>query len=61
MCFVIALSPQVSRDDPVVVRHEIEIKRRVSNGESYKCDGIPMDSLITAAARALAPGDPSVD
>src|SRR2546425_5325759 len=25
---------------------------------SYKCDGIPMDSLITAAARALAAGDP---
>jgi hypothetical protein len=26
--------------------------------ESYKCDGIPMDALITAAARALAAGDP---
>src|SRR5436853_943478 len=25
---------------------------------SDKCDGIPMDSLITAAARALATGDP---
>src|SRR5436190_2765159 len=25
---------------------------------SYKCGGIPMDSLITAAARALAAGDP---
>src|SRR5436309_15981409 len=25
---------------------------------SYKCDGIPMDSLITTAARALAAGDP---
>src|SRR5215470_7985611 len=25
---------------------------------SYKCGGIPMDSLITAAARALAKGDP---
>src|SRR5258708_22340166 len=34
------------------------IKRRVSNDGSYKCDGIPMDSLITAAARALAAGDP---
>src|ERR1700692_772085 len=33
-------------------------KRRASNGGSYKCDGIPMDSLITAAARALAAGDP---
>src|ERR1700754_234873 len=28
------------------------------NGESDKCGGIPMDSLITAAARALARGDP---
>jgi len=26
--------------------------------ESDNCDGIPMDSLITAAARALAAGDP---
>src|SRR5450631_3045630 len=33
-------------------------KRRVSNGGSDKCVGIPMDSLITAAARALAAGDP---
>ena len=31
---------------------------RISNGESDKCVGIPMDSLITAAARALAAGDP---
>jgi hypothetical protein len=28
------------------------------NGGSDKCDGIPMDSLITAAARALAAGEP---
>src|SRR6266581_3189189 len=28
------------------------------NSGSDKCDGIPMDSLITAAARALAAGDP---
>src|ERR1700752_104379 len=28
------------------------------NGGSDKCGGIPMDSLITAAARALAAGDP---
>src|SRR5215510_14424688 len=34
------------------------IERRVSNGGSDKCGGIPMDSLITAAARALAAGDP---
>jgi hypothetical protein len=33
-------------------------KRLVSNEGSYKCDGIRMDSLITAAARALAAGDP---
>src|SRR6202051_3395747 len=33
-------------------------KRRASNGGSDKCDGIPTDSLITAAARALAAGDP---
>src|ERR1700730_18416375 len=33
-------------------------KHRASNGGSDKCDGIPMDSLITAAARALAVGDP---
>src|SRR5712671_4024461 len=30
----------------------------IDRGGSYKCDGIPMDSLITAAARALASGDP---
>src|SRR6202795_816494 len=33
-------------------------KRRASNGGRDKCAGIPMDSLITAAARALAAGDP---
>src|SRR5277367_3877373 len=32
--------------------------RRISKGGSYKCDGIPMDSVISAAARALAAGDP---
>jgi hypothetical protein len=32
---------------------------RASNDEREKCDGIPKDSLITAAARALAAGDPS--
>src|SRR3546814_16950778 len=30
---------------------------RHRQGGSDKCDGIPMDSLITAAARALAAGD----
>src|SRR5277367_2441799 len=29
----------------------------ISKGESDKCDGIPMDSLIAAAALALAAGD----
>jgi hypothetical protein len=36
----------------LVVGHEIHL-HQVSNGGSYKCDGIPMDSLITAAARRL--------
>jgi hypothetical protein len=40
-----------------VVDREIEWDR-ASNGESYKCGRIPMDSLITAAARTLATGDP---
>src|SRR5262245_41717875 len=31
---------------------------RYLNGGSNKCDAIPMDSMITAAARALAKGDP---
>jgi len=31
---------------------------RASNGGSDKCGGIQVDSLITAAARALAAGDP---
>src|SRR4029079_2385022 len=31
---------------------------RPPSGASDKCDGISMDSLITAAARALATGDP---
>src|SRR5712664_637102 len=39
----------------VVVRW---IRTGASNGGSDKCGGIPMDSLITAAARALAVGDP---
>src|SRR5436190_5258507 len=33
------------------------LKGRISNGGSYKCGGISMDSLITAAAGALATGD----
>src|SRR5262245_24229341 len=37
-------------------RDELRAGNRDSG--SYKCDGIPMDSMITAAARALASGDP---
>src|SRR5262245_6268152 len=42
---------------PSVGRREID-RRWLSKDGSYKCGGIPMDSLITAAARALARGDP---
>src|ERR1700719_1826884 len=66
MCFVIALVSFLRVS--LVVRsvldttcfvggREIDLSCRVSNGESYKCVGIRMDSLITAAARALAAGD----
>src|SRR5258708_11460473 len=64
LCVVIALllflwmSFIVSRYDLVVVGHEIDSSGQASNDGSDKCDGIPMDSLITAAARALAAGDP---
>src|SRR5271166_5168212 len=46
-----------SRYDVLVVGREID-EHRASNGGSDKCGGIPTDSLITAAARALAAGDP---
>src|SRR5262245_19207959 len=42
---------------PSVGRREID-RRWLSKDGSYKCGGIRMDSLITAAARALARGDP---
>ena len=67
MCFVIALvsflrvsfvARSVLDTACFVDGREIDLSRRVSNGESYKCGGIPMDSLISAAARALAAGDP---
>src|SRR5262245_39632709 len=35
-----------------------EMERQVSDGGGDRCDGIPMDVLIAAAARALAAGDP---
>src|SRR6201984_2311380 len=49
MCFVITLHSLDGR--------RID-ERRIPNGGSDKCGGIPMDALITAAARALAAGDP---
>jgi hypothetical protein len=62
MCFVIALHSFVVRSafDSTFRLVVAEIYwRRVSNDGSYTCDGIPMDSLIKAAARALAAaGDP---
>ena len=41
-----------------VVGHEIDLVPEIATDGSDKCGGIPMDSLITAAARALAAGDP---
>src|SRR5271166_590436 len=46
-----------SRYDMLVGNHEIDYCRALK-GESDKCGGIHLDSLITAAARALAAGDP---
>src|SRR5713101_6370672 len=48
-CFVIVLFSFGSRD---------KLNAGYRNDGSDKCGGIPMDSLITAAARALAAGDP---
>jgi hypothetical protein len=45
------------RGRSLVVGHELTW-HWVSDGGSDKCGGISMDSLITAAARALAAGDP---
>src|SRR5258708_5124264 len=62
MCFVIAVSFL-----RVSIRFSIRLggcwsRDKLSagyrNDGSYKCGGIPLDSLITAAARALAAGDP---
>jgi hypothetical protein len=39
----------VAADRSLVVKSQLGT--RISNGESYKRGGIPMDSLITAAAR----------
>jgi hypothetical protein len=44
---------------PVIDRaYSAKLSAGYPNGGSDKCDGNPMDSLITAAARALAAGDP---
>src|SRR5213592_4120872 len=56
MCFVIALLLPSIRPDGRWSWDTLSAGYR--NGGSDKCDGIPMDSLITAAARALAAGDP---
>src|SRR5436309_5274168 len=56
MCFVIALLLPSIRPDGRWSWDKSSAGYR--NGGSYKCDGIQMDSLITAAARALATGDP---
>src|SRR5216110_1157718 len=56
MCFVIALLLPSIRPDGRWSWDTLSAGYR--NGGSDKCDGIPMDSLISAAARALAAGDP---
>src|SRR2546425_8472335 len=56
MCFVIALLLPSIRPDGRWSWDTFSAGYR--NGGSDKCDGIPMDSLITAAAHALATGDP---
>src|SRR3989475_1879712 len=56
MCFVIALLLPSIRPDGRWSWDTFSAGYR--NGGSDKCDGVPMDSLITAAARALAAGDP---
>src|SRR5437667_8703450 len=56
MCFVIALLLPSIRPDGRWSWDTFSAGYR--NGGSDKCDGISMDSLITAAARALAAGDP---
>src|SRR5262249_8963425 len=53
-CFVIALHSSIGC---LVACREMN-KGWLSKSRSDKCVGIAMDSLITAAARALAAGDP---
>src|SRR5438132_11804138 len=56
MCFVIALLLSWLRFGGCWSRDKLSAGCR--NDGSDKCGGISMDSLITAAARALAAGDP---
>src|SRR5436309_7090119 len=56
MCFVIALLLPSIRPDGRWSWDTLSAGYR--NGGRDKCDGIPMDSLIAAAARALTAGDP---
>src|SRR5437660_11025433 len=56
LCFVIAVLLSWLRFGGCWSRDKLSAG--CHNDGSYKCDGIPMDSLITAAARALAAGDP---
>jgi hypothetical protein len=66
MCFVIVLVSFLRVSFVVrsvldticcVAGRQINLSSKGIDGESDKCDGIWMDSLITAAARALAAGD----
>ena len=52
------LLPLVSSSVGACVRHEIDLAPGAGHGGSDNCGGISMDSLITAAAHALAAGDP---
>jgi len=66
--YIIGSFPSVPRSIDVPRRHQVASVRRPcddkfiawpatssNEGGSYKCVGIPMDSLITTAARRLGP------
>jgi len=57
MCFVIVLVSFLSVQFGGYCSQD-KLNAGYRNDGSDKCGGIPMDSLITAAARALAAGDP---
>src|ERR671925_1029227 len=52
------LLEQVKEHQATILRSRDKLSAGYRNGGSDKCGGIQMDSLITAAARALAAGDP---